>query len=365
LRPGANDAAAKQDPGRLCGINPNSRLSRVALPSSSHWQDREKTMQDAKSGSPVFVGIDVAKRAFDVAILPEERQLSLAYDDPGLGQLLELLAPLGSCSVAIEATGGLERRLLGELTAAGHRVAVVNPRQARDFARSRGKLAKTDRIDALVLARFAEQVGPRRTLPASEKQVELASLVTRRRQLKQMAVAERNRRESAVTKKACRSIDQVLQLFRKQIAHIDADIAQLIESDDEWRGQIERLQSVPGVGAATSATLIAELPELGRLNRREISALVGLAPYNRDSGRFRGRRSIWGGRASIRNILYMAALTARRCNPIVRDFADRLTQAGKPFKVVLVACMRKLLTILNAIAKTKQTWSTNKLPITS
>jgi transposase len=213
------------------------------------------------------------------------------------------------------------------------------------------------------LAYFAEQVQPRVLEKTSEKQAELAALVTRRRQLQGMAVAESNRRELA-SSQAQRSIDKVLRLLRKEVDQIDEAIARLIASDDHWRGQAERLKSVPGVGPATSAALISELPELGRLNRREISALAGLAPFNHDSGKWRGKRSIWGGRANVRSTLYMAALTARRCNPIIRAFAERLKQTGKPFKVILTACMRKLLIILNALLKKHQAWSPKSLPTT-
>ena len=274
-------------------------------------------MQDAKTESNVFVGIDVAKQSFDVAVLPSEQAASFSYDTAGLRQLLDWLKPHGVCFIVLEATGGWERRIAGELIEAGHQVSIVNPRQVRDFARGTGKLAKTDRIDALVLARFAEQVRPRLTENTSEKQAELAALVTRRRQLQAMAVAESNRRELARARRR-HSIDKVLRLLRKEIEQIDAAIARLIASDDQWRNQADRLKSVPGVGPATSAMLMAELPELGRLNRREISALVGLAPYNHDSGKLRGKRSIWGGRISVRSALYMAALSARRCNPIIR-----------------------------------------------
>jgi transposase len=315
-------------------------------------------MQDAQTGSNVFVGIDVAKDSLDVAVLPSEQSASFVYDDAGLQQLLEWLRPHGACLIVLEATGGLERRIAGELIDAGHQVAIVNPRQVRDFARGTGKLAKSDRIDALVLARFAQQVQPRIAEKASEKQVELAALVTRRRQLQSLTVAETNRCETARSSSARKSVEKHLAWLRKEVARIDAAIARLIASDETWRGQAERLKSVPGVGPTTSAMLVAELPELGRLNRREISALVGLAPYNRDSGKLRGKRSIWGGRISVRSALYMAALTARRCNPTIRAFALRLEQAGKPFKVILTACMRKLLIILNAIAKTKQPWTT-------
>lgn len=318
-------------------------------------------MQDAPAEARVFVGIDVAKHSFDVALLPGEQSVSLTHNDVGLQQLLEWLRPWGSCFVVLEATGGLEHRLTGELIDAGHQVAVVNPRQVRDFARGCGKLAKTDRLDALILAKFAQQVQPRLVEKASEKQLELAALITRRRQLQAVVVAESNRRDPAGSPQTRRSIDKHLTWLRKEVAHMDATITRLIAADDNWRGQAQRLESVPGVGPTTSATLVAELPELGRLNRREISALVGLAPYNHDSGGLRGKRSIWGGRANIRSVLYMAALTARRCNPLIRTFAERLQQAGKPFKVVLTACMRKLLTILNVLTKNNQVWCP-KLP---
>ena len=314
-------------------------------------------MQDAIREPSVFVGIDVAKHSFDMTVLPSGQSASLTYDDAGLEQLLELLRPHGTCLIALEATGGLERRLVGELIEAGQHVAVVNPRQARDFARATGKLAKSDRIDAAGLARFAQQMKPRTAEKTSEKQAELAALVTRRRQLKTMAVAETNRREMARPSKVVKSVDQVLKFLKKEVEQIDAAIAQLITSDDQWRDRAQRYKSVPGIGPATSSTLVAELPELGRLNRREISALVGVAPYNHDSGKLRGKRAIWGGRANIRSALYMATLTAQRCNPIIRAFAERLQKAGKPFKVVLIACMRKLLTILNVLAKTNQSWS--------
>jgi transposase len=322
-------------------------------------------MQDAKPESNVWVGIDIAKRHFDVAVWPGGQTCRLTYDEEGLAQLLEWLKQWDHCFIVLEATGGLERRVAGELIEAGHQVAVVNPRQVRDFARGQGQLAKTDRIDAFVLARFAQQVQPRTREKTSEKQVELAALVARRRQLKTMTVSETNRRETAQASRAGRSIDNVLRLLRKETTEIDEAIAKLIASDDTWRDQTQRLKSVPGVGPATSAMLVAELPELGRLNRREISALVGVAPYNHDSGKLRGKRSIWGGRAQVRSALYMATLSARRCNPVIRAFATRLKQAGKPFKVILTACMRKLLISLNAIANCQQPWSTEKITSTT
>ncbi len=309
-----------------------------------------------------FTGINVSKKSLDVGILPSEEVFSVSHDTEGIAQLIERFKLLRPALVVLEATGGLEGRLAAELINAGQPVAVVNPRQVRDFARAVGKLAKTDRIDALLLARFAQQVRPRLTEKTSEKQAELTALVTRRRQLMDMLTAETNRRHSAQTTKACRSIDKVAELFNKQIITIEKEIAKLIESDDDWRATDQLLRSVPGVGPVTSAALVAELPELGRLNRREISALVGLAPYNHNSGKFRGKRSIWGGRASVQSTLYMATVTARRCNPIIQAFSERLQKAGKLYKVVHTACMRKLLTILNTITKNHESWSPRIAP---
>lgn len=304
-----------------------------------------------------FVGIDVAKRTWDAHVLHSGRSLTVTADDDGLRKLIEELAPLGRCLVVVESTGGYERRLAGELLAAGHDVATVNPRQVRDFARGLNRLAKTDRIDARTLAEFAEKVRPRPNEKTPENRTELDALVTRRRQLVAHRTAERNRRDLADVKLARKSIDHVLDLLRKEIAKLDAAIVKLIAADDDWRRKAEIVQSTPGVGAVTSATLVAELPELGKLNRQEIASLVGLAPFNNDSGPHTGKRRIWGGRAAVRSALYMAALTAVRCNPILKGFAARLTQAGKPFKVVLIACMRKLLTILNTLVKQNTLWN--------
>jgi transposase len=303
-----------------------------------------------------FVGIDVAKQSFDVCIFPEEKRLSLSYDGNGLRRLLCRLPEKGTCLIVMEATGGYQRRLVVELLDAGHQVAVVNPRQVRDFARGLGILAKTDRIDAAVIARFGQHVRPRTVDKTPKKQAELEQLVVRRRQLVDLKTAENNRLETISLKSVRKSIQQVVNLLNKQIERIEKDILALVESDDDWKNKADLLGSVPGVGPVTIASLLAELPELGMLNRQEIAALVGLAPFNRDSGRFRGRRSIWGGRASVRSVLYMAALTARRCNPVIRDFANRLEDDGKLFKVVITACMRKLLVILNTMVKTNTHW---------
>jgi len=306
-----------------------------------------------------FVGIDVAKSSLDVCLLPEGRTVSLLYDQSGLKELHRQLPPSGTCLIVIEATGGYQRRLVADLVDAGHRVAVVNPRQVRDFARGLGILAKTDRIDASVIARFGQHVRPRTVAKTPEKQQELEQLVTRRRQLVELRTAETNRLETCSSRDVRKSIQHMVDRLNKDIEKIEKTILAFLESVDDWRGKVEILGSTPGVGLTTAASLLADLPELGQLNRQQISALVGLAPFNRDSGGFQGKRSIWGGRASVRSVLYMAALTARRCNPVIRAFADRLDAAGKPFKVVITACMRKLLTILNVMLKTNSPWNPN------
>jgi transposase len=304
-----------------------------------------------------FVGIDVAKDHFDVAFLPEGTPCTLTQNAAGLRQLVDRLRRRGPCLIVLEATGGYERRLVATLIDAGLAVALVNPRQVRDYARGIGRLAKTDRLDAAVLARFAQEVRPHPLAKTAEKQRELDELVGRRRQLLDLHTAEANRRATSTAKLARQSIDRVLKVLDEQIDRFDQAIAALIESDDDWRQRQQLLRSVPGVGVVTSATLIAELPELGQLNRQEIAALVGLAPFNHDSGKSRGQRSIFGGRASVRNCLYMAALSAKRCNPALRRFAKRLEKAGKRFKVVMTACMRKLLILLNRMVQTNCPWN--------
>jgi transposase len=312
-----------------------------------------------------FVGIDVSKRSWDVHVLPSGVHCSLGNDDAGLKQLLAILKAAGRCLLVVEATGGFERRLVGELIDAGHHVSVVNPRQVRDFAKGMGQLAKTDRIDARVLAMFAEKVQPRLSTKTPEKRQELDALVGRRRQLVQMRATEQVRREQSPTKAARKSVVHLIDVLRKEIDKLDEAIAKLIESDDDWRAKVEILKSVPGVGPQTSATLVAELPELGELNRQQISALVGVAPFNRDSGTLRGKRTIRGGRRTVRNILYMAALTARRCNPWLKKFADRLRIAGKPHHVMMTACIRKLLTLLNTMLSTATRWNPEKILLPS
>jgi transposase len=304
-----------------------------------------------------FVGIDVAKHSLDVHLLPEGRFVSLAYDQSALQHLRNELPAPGSCLIVIEATGGYERRVVADLLDAGHLVAVVNPRPVRDFARGIGILAKTDRIDASVIARFGQQVRPRTVAKTPTKQVELEQLVLRRRQLIDLRTAESNRLETCSSRAVRKSIQHMIDRLNKDIQKIEKEILAFLESDDDWRGKAQILGSTPGVGTTTAATLLAELPELGKLNRQQISALVGLAPFNHDSGRSQGKRRIWGGRASVRSVLYMAALTAKRCNPVIRAFAQRLEANGKPFKLVMTACMRKLLVILNTMLKTNSPWN--------
>lgn len=311
-----------------------------------------------------WIGIDVAKETVDVAWqhADQTHRRSSKNTCEGLAQLLRQLPPAQQARVVVEATGGYERRLVAALWDAGYPVAVVNPRQVRDFAKALGILAKTDRIDAVVLARFGQQVQPRILDKSPAQQAELAQLVARRRQLIELRTMESNRLEQATARVACKCIRRVLEILDKQIAKIEAEITSLLESDDDWHAKIQVLSSAPGIGPVASATLVAELPELGRLNRQAISALVGVAPFNDDSGTHRGKRRISGGRASVRQVLYMAALAARRCNPVIRAFADRLAAQGKPAKLILTACMRKLLVILNTMLHNNTPWK-SVLPV--
>ena len=304
-----------------------------------------------------FVGIDVSKDSWDVHVLPSDQAFSVDSDARGLKKLLKQLPQPGTCLIVMEATGGYERDLAAALFDAGHQVAIVNPKRARDFAKALGLLAKTDRVDARALALFAERVRPRLSKKTPEKQAELDELVTRRRQLVEFQTMELNRQKMARQVTAIRSLKRHLTLLEKHIQELNAAIAKLIESDDDWRRTAEIVSSTPGIGDTTAATLLAELPELGRLNRAEIASLVGVAPFNHDSGKFQGQRRIRAGRATVRSGLYMATLTAIRHNPTIKRFAERLMAKNKEFKVCLVACMRKLLSILNVMVKNDQCWS--------
>src|SRR5215467_3208609 len=308
--------------------------------------------------SPIFIGIDVSKARLDVAIRPSGQTESVSNDTAGIEALVKRLSESRPALIVLEATGGVERSVTRALASAELPVVVVNPRQVRDFAKATGQLAKTDRIDAQVLARFAQAVRPAlRPLP-DEVSWELRAGVTRRRQITEMIVAERNR--LGATSKAIRKrIEAHIRWLESELDRADQDLDQSIRQSPIWQKNQELLQSVPGIGPVISRTLLAELPELGQLNRKQMAALVGIAPLNRDSGTMRGRRTIWGGRASVRAVLYMAALVASKRNAIIRAFYQRLRTAGKAPKVALVACMRKLLTILNSMIQHKTRWSEN------
>jgi len=304
-----------------------------------------------------FVGIDVAKDKLDVFIDSTGEFFTVANTSDGTASIRQHLAGLNIKLVVIEHSGRYERRCALDLMDCGLPVALINPRQSRDFARAINWLAKNDRIDSRLLAEFGRRVEPRPSQRIPENRAELDELVGRRRQLVQMRGAESTRLLQAQFKSIHSSIEKVLRQLDTQIQDLERRISKLIENDDDWRGKGQLLQSVPGVGPVVASTLVAELPELGKVNRQEIAALVGLAPFDRESGKWKGKRSCFGGRAQVRSTLYMATITAKRCNPIIQRLAQRLETAGKAFKVVMVACMRKLLTILNTIANTGEAWN--------
>lgn len=310
------------------------------------------------SATSLYVGIDVSKAELEVAIGDEAWTVS--NDEPGITTLLERLRTRPLELVVLEATGGHETRAVAALAEAGLPVVVANPRQVRDFGRATGQLAKTDRIDARVLALFAERVRPEvRSLPDEEAQ-ELTALLARRRQLIEMMVAEKNRLKMA-PKRVAKGIRQHIEWLKRQLKSVDSDLEHQIKESPVWRAKEDLLRTVPGVGPVVSRTLIGELPELGHLNRKQIAALAGVAPLNRDSGTLRGKRMVWGGRRSVRVALYMAALTASQRNPVIREFYERLRDRGKPPKVALTACMRKLLVILNAMVRDGAPWDPETL----
>jgi transposase len=303
----------------------------------------------------VVVGIDISKARLDVSIRPSGARMSVPYDATGLTTVLTQLTQVQPVRIVVEATGGLERSLVRALVDVALPVIVVNPRQVRDFAKATGQLAKTDALDAQVLARFAEVIQPAlRAIPDAQTQA-LAALLARRRQVLAMHGAEQHRRDRAPARVRKR-IEAHLRWLQAELARLDEELDDRIQQSPVWREREELLQSVPGVGPVMSRTVVAELPELGTLNRKQIAALVGVAPFNRDSGRLRGRRTIWGGRAPVRTALYMATLVATRWNPVIRVFYQRLRTAGKAPKVALVAAMRKLLTMLNAMVHHGTSW---------
>lgn len=304
----------------------------------------------------VWVGVDVSKDHVDVVALPSGQRWRASRDDAGLSAIATALVPLGPAGVVVEATGGYEVAVVTALALAALPVAVVNPRQVRDFAKGLQRLAKTDAIDAGVLARFGAVTQPAPRPLDDAATLDLTALVQRRRQLVEMLVAEKNRL-SLARRPVQRRLRSHITWLERELADAEADIATQIRQSPVWRETEQLLRSVPGIGPGTSSLLITQLPELGAASPRELAALVGVAPFNADSGRWRGQRHIWGGRAAVRTGLYMAAVTAIRWNPVLRAFYDRLRTAGKPFKVAIVAVIRKLLTILNAILRTQRPWA--------
>lgn len=312
------------------------------------------------SNKEIYVGIDVSKATLDVSVQPTTERWQFMNDEGGISELVGRLETLSPSLVVLEASGGLERGVTAAVAAQGQPVVVVNPRQVREFARSTGQLAKTDRIDAEMLALFGERIRPEpRGLP-NEMLRSLEAMAIRRRQLQQMLTAERNRLGTA-TPAVRDGIRKHIDWLQKQLKDVDRDTGQLIKESPVWRAKDNLLRSAPGVGSVLSHTLIAKLPELGTLGRKQIAALVGIAPMARDSGTLRGKRTIWGGRSSVRGVLYMGTLVATRHNPVIRDFYRRLIASGKAPKVALTACMRKFLTILNAMIRTQTHWNPQPL----
>lgn len=306
--------------------------------------------------APSFVGIDVSKDRLDVHVRPSGQAFAVARNGEGLDQLASRLCVLGPALVVLEATGGFEVTAAAALAGAGLPLAVVNPRQIRAFARATGRLAKTDALDAQVIALFAERLRPEPRPVADDDSRLLAELVARRRQVVEMIGMEANRRRQARTPKVRRTIEATLRTLEAQLAELDREIDGTVRGSPVWRAADDLLTSVPGIGDVTARTLIADLPELGHLDRRRIAALVGVAPINRDSGSLRGHRAIAGGRTAVRNVLYMATLSAIRWNPVIQGHYRRLVERGRPKKVALVACLRRLLGILNAILRTASPW---------
>ena len=310
----------------------------------------------------IYVGIDVCKERLDVHFTPTGESVSVSYDASGLKELTLRLKALPVVCIALEATGKLETLAAATLAEAGLPVAVVNPRQIRDFARATGRLAKTDRIDACVITRFAEALKPAIRKVADAQSRRLSECIARRRQLGTMLTAEKNRLSRTEDLGLGKTVKTHIKWLKRALAGLDARLKELVHESPLWRVKEALLQSVPGIGDVVSRTLIAELPELGKLSRRQIASLVGVAPLNRHSGTMRGRRSVRGGRPTVRQALYMAALVASRKNSLIRCFYVRLREAAKKPRVALVACMRKLLTILNAMVRSGQPWRTQAVP---
>jgi transposase len=344
-------------------VHRNRGVARVAIPppvnperlfghESPHLQGREK---EANMDTNIFVGIDVSKQTLDVALGEDAKPIQISNDQTGVDALVKKLKSISPNLVVLEATGGYEALVASTLYDSGLPVVVANPRHVRDFAKSLGILAKTDAIDARVIALFAAAVKPELRPLKDRATAELSALVARRRQLVDMIVAEKNRLHKAI-KRNRKDIKEHIKWLNKRLDHINKDIDKEIQNSPIWRYRDDILQSTPGVGPTTAAILISDLPELGSIDPKKIAMLVGLAPLNRDSGKFKGRRRIWGGRSHVRSALYMSTLAAVRCNPVIRSFYKRLTEAGKCHKVAMTACMRKLLVTLNAMVRDQTLW---------
>lgn len=311
-----------------------------------------------KKAAEIFVGIDVSKAWLDVAVHEKGEVMRVSNDETGIASLVKRLKKPKPILIVLEPTGGFEMLVVAELSQAGLPVAVVNAKRVRDFAKATGQIAKTDKLDARVLAHFAAAVRPEVRSLKSEEEEQLTALLTRRRQVLDMLAVEKNRLVT-VRAKMRTDIEAHIQWLSNSLKEVDEEIEDFVKGSPIWREKASLLQSVPGVGPVTSATMLGMLPELGLLNRQEIAALVGVAPVNKDSGRKQGKRRIYGGRADVRSVLYMAALSAKKHNPFIRTFYERLLRHGKEKKVALTACMRKLLVILNAMLRTNQPWRTH------
>jgi transposase len=310
-----------------------------------------------KATTEIFVGIDVSKSWLDFAVHEQAGAFRTGNDDTGIASLVKQLRKLKPALIVLEPTGGFEMLVVAELTHAGLPTVVVNAKRVRDFARATGQLAKTDKLDAKVLAHFAAAVRPAVRNLRSEGEEQLTALLTRRKQVLDMLTMEKNRLVT-VRAKMRLEIEAHIQWLSRSLKELDKEIKAFVEGTPVWKEKDALLQSVPGVGPVTSATMLGMLPELGQLNRQEIAALVGVAPLNKDSGKKQGKRRVYGGRADVRSVLYMAALAAKKFNPVIKEFYERLIKHGKEKKVALTACMRKLLVILNAMMRTNQPWRT-------
>ena len=351
MRAGAPQPICRREPEQLAGRRDPECVARRGQ------GDSHTLLWGGYMAEVIYASVDVSKETLDVALHPSGEYWQEKNDEAGRTRLIARLENVSPELVVLEATGGFERSAAIALTVAALPVVVINPRQVREFARATGELSKTDRIDARILALFGERIRPEVRAMPDEAALELEAFIVRRRQLINMQTAEKNRLSRVQSPVLKKSIETHIRWLDKELKGVDDEIDKRIKENPLWRAKEQLLISVPGVGPVTSRTLIAELPELGTLGRREIAKLVGVAPLARDSGRMHGRRSVWGGRAQVRTALYMAAISASRSNPEIRRFYLRLREAGKPAKVALVACMRKLLTILNAMLRSGQRWN--------